>query len=52
MGLGGTNTNINNPLKDLFLDPLEKKAIEQGTDVNLKLGDNPLGKLLDFLDVC
>ena len=48
MGLGGTNTNINNPLKDLFLDPSWKKAIEQGTDVNLKLGDNPLGNALRF----
>ena len=48
MGLGGTNTNINNPLKNLFLDPSWKKAIEQGTDVNLKLGDNPLGKALRF----
>ena len=43
MGLGGTNTNINNPLKGLFLDPSWKKAIEQGTDVNINAGDGIFG---------
>jgi LysM repeat protein len=44
IGLGGTNTNINNPLKGLFLDPSWKKAIEQGTDVNINAGDGIFGK--------
>tara|TARA_R100000742_G_C4279238_1_gene103327 strand:+ start:1916 stop:5698 length:3783 start_codon:yes stop_codon:yes gene_type:complete len=44
MGLGGTNTNINNPLKGIFLDPSWKKAIEQGTDVNINAGDGIFGK--------
>ena len=43
LGLGGTNTNINNPLKGLFLDPSWKKAIEQGTDVNINAGDGIFG---------
>ena len=42
IGLGGVKVNINNPLKDLFLDPVWKKAIEEGTDVNLKVGDGIL----------
>ena len=43
MGLGGTNTNIDNPLKGIFLDPSWKKAIEQGTDVNINAGDGIFG---------
>ena len=43
IGLGGIKTNLNNPLKDMFLDPSWKKAIEQGTDLNIKM-DGVLGK--------
>jgi hypothetical protein len=46
IGLGGIKTNLNNPLKDIFLDPTWKKAIEQGTDVDLNLGDGPIGQAL------
>ena len=46
IGLGGVNTNIDNPLKDLFLDPSYKKAIEQGTDVNINAGDGVFGKMV------
>jgi len=45
IGLGGIKTNLNNPLKDIFLDPTWKKAIEKGTDVDLN-GDGPIGKAL------
>jgi hypothetical protein len=44
IGLGGIKTNLNNPLKDIFLDPTWKKAIEQGTDVDLNFGTNPLAQ--------
>ena len=38
VGLGGIRSNLNNPLEGLFLDPVWKEAIEQGIDLNLKIG--------------
>ena len=39
-GLGGTTSNVKNPLQDLFLDPSWKKAIDEGMEVSF--GDNAL----------
>ena len=46
IGLGGIKVNVNNPLKDIFLDPSWKKAIEQGTEVNLKTDSKILNGIL------